>query len=131
MSGNNNKRKKVLAHRESNRLYRINNIEKEKKRCRIKDWLKWNITFGDMTPSEYYDNVYLPATNCDCCFKKFDLTNRKNQKQLDHIHRPEMFCNIRGIICFECNSNDNWRCRMLPNSIYQNYLEQYIIDNTP
>ena len=84
----------------------------------------WNIrgiTFGDMTPSDYYDNVYLPALNCMACNKNFNNDNKNDVKCADHLHK-KIPCNIRGVICNECNLHDNWKKRLTPDSIYQLYL---------
>jgi len=93
-------------------------------------WRKRGITFGDMTDSEYYDKIYLPATQCQSCNKTFDKINRNNQKQADHKHDPLNPCNIRGVICFACNIMDNWKKRLTPNSIYQQYLTKPPLTDT-
>jgi len=118
--------------REKTKEYRINNKEYMKvyrktlkyiKSSTIIRWIQYNITFGNTTPSEYYDKVFLPTTHCNCCNKEFD-ENIHNDKGLDHIHLDIPF-NIRGILCFQCNMNDAWRWRMRPDSIYNMYVEQH------
>ena len=87
----------------------------------LSDWKIRGITFGDMTPSDYYDNIYIPALNCMACNKTFNKNNKNDCKCADHLHK-ETPCNVRGVICFECNLHDNWKKRLTPNSIYQLYL---------
>tara|TARA_B100001094_G_C17995109_1_gene702258 strand:+ start:214 stop:945 length:732 start_codon:yes stop_codon:yes gene_type:complete len=128
---NNTEKKK-----EQSKNYRDNNKEKVKeynkeyfksqrgiKISTLLSWEKQNITFGNTNPSEFYDNIYLPATHCNSCYNEFDK-NKNNKKCLDHIHLDIPF-NIRGIICNACNMNDAWRYRMRPDSIYNLYVEQY------
>ena len=92
----------------------------------IASWIFHQITFGDMDIDKFYDE-FCEKEYCDSCYVKFDNIIPENKKQLDHIHKP-LFCNIRGIICWGCNNNDNWWYRMKDDSIYQNYLEQLKID---
>ena len=121
-----------------NKKYRDDNKEKikEKKKAysitpegiknKVKDsWKRQNITFGNTTPSGYYDNVFLPTTRCHSCNKEF---NNKRDKCLDHIHLP-LFCNVRGVICCSCNYNDAWLYRAHPKSIYSSpfYKQQHEI----
>ena len=86
------------------------------------NWRTYGITFGDMTDSEYYDNIYLPATHCQSCNKIFNKTTKNDEKQADHKHEPLNPCNIRGIICFACNRKDQWKTRLTADSIYHQYL---------
>ena len=125
----NNKDKINKQHRER----RINNLEKVLKSERENNWRRRGVSYGDNDKDEFYIS-FLNATNCWSCFKLFDNKFRNNKKCLDHIDNQDMpgnISNIRGFICHECNVNDNWKFRMLPDSIYQNYLEQYLLDNTP
>ena len=95
---------------------------KEMKRCILKSWKEYGITFGDMTDSEYYDNIYLPATICQSCEKVFNKTNRNDWKCADHTHDILNLCNIRGVICNQCKIHDQWKTRLTDDSIYQQYL---------
>ena len=128
----------VLGEVEYNKLIKINqSLSKKKWRDNNKDykqtpagiksktlsnWKTYGITFGDMTDSEFYDNIYLPATNCQSCNKIFNKINKNDWKQADHKHEPLNLCNIRGVICNQCNSHDNWKKRLTPDSIYNQYL---------
>lgn len=95
---------------------------------------QWNfrgITFGEMTPSFFYDVIYLPATICMSCEKVFDKDIKNNLKCCDHngklpTDHPLYLCNVRGVICFACNIQDNWKKRLTPNSIFNQYLKQNI-----
>ena len=114
-------RKEILKKRKEN--YSPTAIERKKKR--IKHWIQKKITFGNTTPNEYYDNVFLPTTHCNSCNKEFDLNNDKvKDKCLDHIHLDIDF-QVRGVICNACNIYDNWRYRLTPKSIYNMYEEQH------
>ena len=95
---------------------------KELKRIVLKDWRAAGITFGEMTPSFYYDVIYLPALKCMSCDKDFNKINRNDWKCNDHLHERDKPCNVRGVICNECNIHDNWKKRLTPNSIYNQYL---------
>ena len=87
-----------------------------------KNWIRRDITFGNINPSEYYDYIFLPTTHCNSCNNEF--INNKRDKCLDHIHLP-LFCNVRGVLCIKCNVNDSWLWRAHPKSIYSsNYYKQ-------
>ena len=88
----------------------------------LNNWNIRGITFGDMSPSDYYDNIYLPALKCMACNKNFNKDNKNDSKCTDHKHDKNNPCNVRGVICFECNLHDNWKKRLTPDSIYQLYL---------
>jgi len=93
----------------------------------LSNWKFRGITFGNMTPSFYYDVIFLPTLNCMSCEKKFDKIICNNKKCNDHNGKldkehPLYMCNVRGTICFECNVGDNWKKRLTPNSIYNQYL---------
>ena len=128
--------------KEDNKTWRKNNPEKVKiinkrgtdkfnstykgiRNLMTKSWRRNKITFGNTNHTEFYDNVYLPATHCNSCNKVFNNVLWGDKKCLDHIHLYYLSCNIRGIICHNCNANDAWRWRMRPDSIYNTYLEQY------
>ena len=102
----------------------------EIKRCVLKSWRRYGITFGEMTDSFFYDVIYIPATQCQSCNKTFDKTTKNDQKQADHKHDPLNPCNIRGVICFQCNANDNWKKRLTPDSIYNQYLTKPPLTDT-
>ena len=121
---------------ERNKIYRKNNLEmiKEKQKknrntpegkiSRIPErWVNNGMNFGNTTPIEYLNNVFILTTHCNSCNKEF-ITDKPREKCLDHIHLDIPF-NIRGIICHKCNSFDAWRYRLTHDSIYNMYLEQY------
>ena len=61
------------------------------------------------------------------CEKVFDNTIRNDRKCNDHNNRlketdPLYICNVRGVICNQCNVMDKWKTRLTPNSIYNQYL---------
>ena len=66
---------------------------------RICIW-KSNGTKGDL--SKFYDERYLPATNCDVCEKVF---KSRRDRHMDHNHTTG---EIRHVLCHNCNSNDYW-----------------------
>ena len=88
----------------------------------LTNWKLYGITFGDMTPSYFYDNIYLPATNCQSCNKIFNKEIQNDKKNADHKHDIKDPCNIRGVICFKCNCQDQWKTRLTEDSIYHQYL---------
>ena len=129
------------THVEEIKTYRKENQEKIKlkdqkyyksppglKSSRTNMWRQNGITFGNMDKDEFYE-YFINTPKCDSCYKEFDEINWNNKRMLDHID-IDIDCNIRGVICHECNSQDNWTYRMKDDSIYQNYLEQCINDNT-
>tara|TARA_R110000823_G_scaffold267288_3_gene387312 strand:- start:478 stop:828 length:351 start_codon:yes stop_codon:yes gene_type:complete len=65
----------------------------------ISNW-KTRGTKGDL--SMFYDDKYLPASNCDVCDKVFKSTK---DKCMDHSHTTG---EIRHVLCHRCNSNDFW-----------------------
>jgi len=110
-------------------------IPKNKKIQFLKDWKRRGITFGEMTDSMYYDVIFLPATICMSCEKVFDNTICNDKKCNDHNNKlketdPLFVCNVRGVICFQCNIQDNWKKRLTPNSIYHQYLTKPPLTNT-
>jgi len=111
-----NKRNKEKK-RETNKLYRANNIEnikeyqkeyqKEysktpngKKSTTISSWKKYGLIHDNY--EELYDK-YLDTTECDVCKYVFDKTN---WRCMDHDHETNLF---RQFLCFKCNVNDNWK----------------------
>ena len=126
----NKERYKKKHNKEYHRNWHKNNKENHKdylqspagiKSLIIACWKPQNITFGNTTRSEYYDNVFLPTTHCNSCNKEFI---KKKDKHLDHIHLDIPF-NARGVLCHSCNIQDAWRWRMRPDSIYNMYVEQH------
>ena len=114
-----------ITHQQENK--ERNQSPKEIKRCKLKSWkLTHFITFGNITPSDFYDEVYIPAIKCFSCFKVFNNKIKNDTKCLDHIHLP-LFCNVRGVICNECNSQDKWLYRAHPKSFYSSpfYKQQH------
>ena len=98
-----------------------------KKKNFLRDWERRGITFGEMTDSMYYDVIFLPATICMSCEKVFDNTIYIDRKCNDHNNKlketdPLYICNVRGVICFQCNIHDNWKKRLTSDSIYNQYL---------
>ena len=75
------------------------NTPKGKKNSRIKSW-EYTGVKGDL--SKFYDERYLPSTNCEVCEKVFKSTK---DKCMDHSHTTG---EIRYVLCHRCNSNDNW-----------------------
>ena len=58
-------------------------------------------TIGDLP--KFYDERYLPATNCEVCHKEFKSTRDKN---MDHDHDSG---EIRWVLCTSCNCRDYWK----------------------
>ena len=119
------------THKEEIQEYRDTHKEERKeydqtpagiKRKTLTNWKTNGITFGDMTNSEYYDNIYLPATICQSCEKVFNKINKNDWKCADHKHDRKDPCNIRGVICNQCNIHDQWKTRLTEDSIYNQYL---------
>jgi len=75
-------------------------------RTRVVAIWKYRGTIGDL--HKYYDDVYLPATNCEICDKKFKTTR---DKHMDHSHKTGI---IRQTICNRCNSRDYWMKVLIP-----------------
>ena len=97
-----------------------------KSKC-LSNWKTRGITFGEMSPSMYYDVIYLPAIKCMSCDKTFNNITKNDGKCNDHANNltkedPLFVCNVRGVICFQCNVMDMWKKRLTPDSIYQQYL---------
>ena len=97
-----------------------------KSKC-LSNWKARGITFGEMTPSMYYDVIYLPTLKCMACDKTFNNINKNDKKCNDHANHltqddPLFLCNVRGVICFQCNVMDMWKKRLTPESIYNQYL---------
>ena len=111
-------------------LRRITDKEYNQTPAGIKRHITYNwtnahgITFGNMSKSEFYDNVFMPALNCWSCNKEFNKKDRNDYKATDHLHKI-IPLNVRGIICHACNIHDNWRYRMTDDSIYQLYLKEH------
>lgn len=100
-----------------------------RKSVKYSDWKRMGITFEGVDKDEFY-LYFLNKTHCDSCLRRLnDKNNILTRKSLDHIRDTDLPMNVRGIICNECNIHDNWSWRMLPSSIYQNYLEEYIMNN--
>ena len=130
------KEQKRIINEKNNKIYYINNkekiLEQRKTPAGIKtntlsNWKIRGITFGEMTDNMYYDVIYLPATICMSCEKVFDNTICNDKKCNDHNNSlketdPLYLCNVRGVICFECNIQDRWKTRLTDDSIYQQYL---------
>ena len=112
------------THREKSREYNKKHRQKPEnlKIKTLSNWKRYGITFGEMTDSFFYDNIYLPMMNCQSCNKIFNETNKNDKKQADHKHEPLNPCNIRGVICWQCNIRDRWKIRLTEDSIYQQYL---------
>ena len=117
----NNKEERNRKHREYNKT-----PAGIKSKC-LSNWKARGITFGEMTPSMYYDVIYLPAIICMACDKTFNNINKNDKKCNDHANHltqddPLFLCNVRGVICFQCNVMDMWKKRLTPGSIYNQYL---------
>lgn len=76
--------------------------DKERKRCRIKDWKMALIIFHDW---ELLHEIYVSTTHCDYC-KCLLNTSNKTRKCLDHNHDIVDNENVRGVLCFYCNTQD-------------------------
>ena len=90
-------------------------------------WKIRGITFGEMTPSMYYDVLYLPSLKCMARDKLFNKDIKNDKKANDHNGNlqptdPLFVCNVRGVICHQCNNHDQWKKRLTPDSIYNQYL---------
>ena len=112
-----------------------NQTPENKKKNFLRDWERRGITFGEMTDSMYYDVIFLPATLCMSCEKVFDNTIYTDRKCNDHNNKlketdPLYICNVRGVICFQCNVHDKWKTRLTPNSIYNQYLTKPPLTDT-
>ena len=55
---------------EAGRQYRVDNPEKVKRIETIANWRREGLIHPDM--EHLYDNIYLPATQCDVCHHVFD-----------------------------------------------------------
>ena len=121
------------THKNENKEYRKS--PEGLKALMLAKWKFRGITFGEMTPSMYYDVIYLPATICMSCEKTFDKNVRNDRRCNDHNNRlteddPLYLCNVRGVICNECNVMDMWKKRLTPDSIYNQYLTKQPLTNT-
>jgi hypothetical protein len=66
---------------------------------KIWEWeKKYGIIFDGLS-NKIYD-VYIHASNCDRCGKKF---KDSKDRQLDHDHLITDKFNVRGILCISCN----------------------------
>lgn len=89
------------------------------KRRRIKNWRDRGVK---LRPDETWDDVYkahIMTIKCQSCEVDFNESVYITKRRLDHDHDEPNY--IRGTICHSCNTQDKWRTRMTPNSIYQKY----------
>ena len=105
--------KKVYRH-----SYFTKNIEKEKRRARIKAWKLHNI---QISFDRYRELLEIQQSKCNICGIQLDVLH------VDHDHTTG---NIRGLLCVKCNQglgqfNDS--CALLTKAIQ--YLEKHN-DNT-
>lgn len=71
----------------------------------ISSWRREGLIHPDMY--QLYDNIYLPATQCDVCHYVFDEWGKgKNWKCMDRDHDTNLF---RQVLCNRCNVMDNWK----------------------
>ena len=70
-------------------------INKERKRCRIKRWRLWGVV-GDL---EQIHERFITTHECDICKCCFDIANKKC---MEHCHKTKKF---RSICCNKCNTN--------------------------
>ena len=56
---------------------------------------------GDL--KKFYDERYLPATQCEVCEKEFKSSRHKH---MDHCHDSG---EIRWVLCHSCNMRDYWK----------------------
>ena len=63
----------------------------------------WNVrgVIGDL--KKFYDERYLPATQCEVCEKEFKSSRHKC---MDHCHETG---EIRWVLCHSCNNHDHWK----------------------
>jgi len=98
------------------RQYRVDNPEKVKRRQTIDSWIREGLIHPDM--KHLYDNIYLPATQCDVCHYVFEKKEKGNNwKCMDRDHDTNLF---RQILCNKCNIHDNWKkvmCKSIVNDI--------------
>jgi len=75
-----------------------------------------------LRPDESWNAVYAKyatTTHCESCEVELDDSSHNTHRCHDHSHEGD--CYIRGTVCQLCNSHDNWKKRMTPDSIYQKY----------
>ena len=100
-----NKEKQLEKNKEYQQEYQkqSQHTEKEKKRCRIKNWKKQGIIFHDY--NLLYD-IYLQTTHCDECKCLLNQCG-KSRKCCDHDHSITDDNNVRNILCHSCNRKRN------------------------
>tara|TARA_R110001606_G_scaffold341573_1_gene489895 strand:+ start:45 stop:488 length:444 start_codon:yes stop_codon:yes gene_type:complete len=76
------------------------NSPKGKKTMTILNWKRLGV-IGDL--DTFYDERYLPATQCEVCHNKFKSTF---DKHMDHSHDSG---EIRFVLCRSCNCHDYWK----------------------
>ena len=77
-------------------------LYKYHKKSKKNDWKKRGIIFVGLF-DEIYD-IYIHATNCDKCKKKF---KNSQDRKLDHCHLITDDFNVRGVICNSCNTKNH------------------------
>lgn len=85
---------------------RVHNKTPEGVRTRVVAIWKYRGVIGNL--HKYYDDVYLPETNCHVCEKEF---KSRRDKCMDHSHTTGK---IRQVLCVNCNVHDNWRKVLIP-----------------
>ena len=105
------------AHKEEKKAYNkaYSEANKEKRIIYYKDYSKtptgkrnflissWKThgVIGDL--KTFYDERYLPATQCEVCEKVF---KSMRDKYMDHCHDTG---EIRYVLCCSCNTHDHWK----------------------
>jgi hypothetical protein len=71
-----------------------------KRHVSISSWTRRG-AIGDL--KTFYNERYLPATNCEVCEKVF---KSRRDKCMDHCHDTG---EIRWVLCQSCNNKDYWK----------------------
>jgi hypothetical protein len=107
---------KRLRKNERSRVYRENNIEKERERNKVydktpngkkrrtkSDWKSSGLHDSDNDKYDQLYEKYLQSTNCDVCKNLYVGTF---DRCMDRDHDTNLF---RQFLCQPCNRFDNWK----------------------
>ena len=99
-----------------------------RKKHRIKNWKNRGIICDD------YDALYdrfMSTTHCEKCSVLLTGGSCRTGKCLDHDHDIKDRPNVRGVLCFACNSND--KCSNtsgVPNVSYYKSRDRWVYKKT-